>query len=214
MRVKEIFINIIAICFIIILPHTELIPNFGYSIPILLFVWILLKYYKETFSDIGFSFKRFKHKSILIGSFIAVFTLCFMQFVFFPALEYFVVFEEADVELYEFIRGNKWQYFFIIIMGWLVGGLYEEIVFHGFIFSRLQRMIQGKYSTHISFTITAIIFGAYHFQLGALGLINALLVGAVYLAVFLYFKRNLWYSIICHGAYNTMVITLIYYEYL
>lgn len=54
-----------------------------------------------------------------------------MQLIFFPALEYFVVFEENDIELYDFLRKNKWNYFFIIIMGWLVGGLYEEIVFHG-----------------------------------------------------------------------------------
>lgn len=214
MSVKEILINVITICVIFILPHTELIPIFGYSIPILLFVWLLLKYYNETFSDIGFSFKRFKLTSIVIGSVVAVFTLSFMQLIFFPALEYFVTFEETDVGLYNFIRENQWQYFFIIIMGWLVGGLYEEIVFHGFIFSRLEKMIPGKYATAIAFIGTAIIFGAYHFQLGAAGLINALIVGAVYLALFLFYRRNLWYSIICHGTYNTIVITMIYHGYL
>ena len=214
MSVKEILINVITICVILILPHTELIPNFGYSIPILLFVWLLLKYYNETFSDIGFSFKRFKLNSILIGSVVAVFTLSFMQLIFFPALEYFVTFEETDVGLYDFIRENKWQYFFIIIMGWLVGGFYEEIVFHGIIFSRLEKMIPGKYATSIAFIGTSIIFGAYHFQLGADGLINALIVGAVYLALFLFYRRNLWYSIICHGTYNTIVITMIYHGYL
>jgi len=214
MSLKEILLSIIAIGIIVILPHTGFIPNFGYSIPILFIVWLCLKYSKETFSDIGFSFKRFEPKSLVIGSLVAVFTLCFMQLMFFPVLEYFVIFEETEVGLYDFIRSNKWQYFFIIIMGWLVGGLYEEIVFHGFIFIRLEKMIQGKYATHLSFVGTATIFGAYHFQLGSLGLINASVVGAVYLALFLYFKRNLWYSIICHGTYNTIVITMIYLEYL
>lgn len=214
MPYKDILINVIAVCIIFIVPHTGLIPNFGYSIPILLFVWLLLKYTNETFSDIGFSFKRFKVNSILIGSFAAVAILCFMQLIFFPTLDYFVTFEEIDVGLYDFIRENKWQYLFILIMGWLVGGLYEEIVFHGFIFTRLEKMIKGEYSTQISFFITACIFGAYHFQLGVLGLINALIVGSIYLALFLYFKRNLWYSIMCHGVYNTIVMTLIYLEYL
>lgn len=214
MTVKGILINFFAICVIVILPHTELIPFFGYSIPILFFVWILLKYSGETFSDIGFSFKRFKTNSILIGSLVAVASLSFMQLIFFPALEYFVTFEEPDIGLYDFIKENKWQYFFILIMGWLVGGLYEEIVFHGFIFTRLEKMIQGAYSTYISFVLTACIFGAYHYQLGTLGLINALIIGSVYLALFLFFKRNLWYSIICHGVYNTIVMTMIYHEYL
>ena len=207
-------LSLLAICIIAILPHTGIIPNFGYSIPILLFVWLYLKYFKETFSDIGFSFKRFKLKSILIGSLVAVLSLCFMQFIFFPTLEYVVVFKETDVELYHFIRENKWHYLFIIIMGWLVGGFYEEIVFHGFIFSRLEKMIPGKNATLISFIGTSIIFGAYHFQLGTADLINAFILGAIYHALALYFKRNLWYSIICHGVYDTIVITLIYMNYL
>jgi len=214
MSIKEILINVMTICVIFILPHTGLIPNFGYSIPILLFVWLVLKYSNETFSDIGFSFKQFNPKSIFIGAIVAVLTLSFMQLVFFPALEYFVTLEETDVELYDFIRENKWQYFFIIIMAWLIGGFYEEIVFHGFIFTRLEKMLPGKYATSIAFMVTVIIFGAYHFQLGADGLINALFVGAVYLALFLFYKRNLWYSIICHGVYNTIVITMIYHGYL
>ncbi|WP_053991643.1 CPBP family intramembrane glutamic endopeptidase [Mangrovimonas sp. TPBH4] len=214
MRTKEFIINIIAICAIVILPHTGLIPLFGYSIPILLFVWIVLKYSNETFSDIGFSFKRFKTNSILIGSLVAVVSLSFMQLVFFPILEYFVTFEEPDIGLYDFIRDNKWQYFFTLIMGWLIGGFYEEIVFHGFIYTRLEKMIQGRYSTYISFVLTACIFGAYHFQLGILGLINALIIGTVYLLLFLFLKRNLWYSIICHGVYNSIVMTMIYHEYL
>lgn len=214
MQFRNILISLLAISVVVILPHTGIIPNFGYSLPILLFVWLYLKFSKETFSNIGFSFKRFKIKSILIGSLVAVLVLCGMQLIFFPALEYFIVFEETDIELYDFIRENKWNYLFIIIMGWLVGGLYEEIIFHGFIFSRLEKIIPGKHATALSFIFTSIIFGAYHFQLGTTGVMNAFIVGAAYHMLALYFKRNLWYAIICHGVYDTIVITLIYLNYL
>ena len=214
MNIKKLLLHILAIGVIIFLPHTEQIPNFLYSIPILFLVWLVLKYSKTTFSDIGFSLSRFELRSILIGSIVAACTLAFMQLIFFPVLENFVTLEETDVELYEFLRESKGQFIFILIMGWLIGGFYEEIVFHGFIFSSLEKIIGGKYATHMSFALTALIFGIYHIQLGAAGLINALIVGAVYLGVFLYFKRNLWYSIFCHGIYNTFVITLIYYGYL
>ena len=214
MNVKEIVLSVLAICTIVILPHTELIPGFAYSIPILLMVWLVLKSSKETFSNIGFSFKRFELKSVPVGILAAVLTVAFMQLIFFPVLESFVSWEYNDQGLNDTIRENKWQYLLLVLLGWLIGGFYEEIVFHGFIFTRLEKMIQVRYATFISFAITAILFGVYHFQLGALGLINALLVGSVYLALFLYFKRNLWYSIICHGIYNTIVMTLIYYDYL
>ena len=214
MKIKDIFISIAVICIIVVFPHLQLIPIFGYSLPILLCVWLALSYSGERFSDIGFSFKRFEAKSILIGISIAVLTLAFMQLLFFPALEYIVTLEETEVELYDFIRENQWQFYFTLLMGWLIGGFYEEIVFHGFIFTRLEKMIGGNYSTHLSFVITSILFGVYHFQLGIGGLINALLVGCVYLLLFLMFKRNLWYSIMCHGVYNTLVMTLIYHGYL
>ena len=214
MNLYKRILSIIAIGIIIFLPHTELIPFFGYSIPILLFIWFVLKYSKETFSDIGFSLRQFKPKSILIGGLIAVLTLAFMQLIFHPVLDFFVSLEYKDAGLNDTIQGGKLQFFIMIIMGWLIGGFYEEIVFHGFIFTRLEKMFKGEYSTYISFVITSAIFGVYHIQLGASGIINALVVGAVYLALFLYFKRNLWYSIFCHGFYNTMVMTLIYYDYL
>lgn len=214
MRINEILLNIITISVIVILPHTELIPNFGHSVPIFVLVWLILKYSNETFSNIGFSLKQFKPKSILIGSLVALLTLSFMQLIFFPVLENFVVFEDTEVGLHAFIKGNLGQYLIIIIMGWIVGGFYEEIVFHGFIFSRLEKMIQGKYATTIAFIGAATIFGAYHYQLRGAGLINALIVGTVYLGLFLFYKRNLWYSIFCHGAYNTIVITLIYNGYI
>jgi membrane protease YdiL (CAAX protease family) len=207
-------LSIIAIGIIIFLPHAELIPFFGYSIPVLLFIWFVLKYSKETFSDIGFIIKQLKPKSILIGGLVAVLTLAFMQLIFHPVLDFFVSLEYKDAGLNDTIQGGKLQFFIMVIMGWLIGGFYEEIVFHGFIFTRLEKMFKGKYSTYISFVITSAIFGVYHIQLGASGLINALVVGAVYLALFLYFKRNLWYSIICHGFYNTMVMILIYFDYL
>ncbi|OIQ30770.1 MAG: hypothetical protein BM564_00745 [Bacteroidetes bacterium MedPE-SWsnd-G2] len=176
-------------------------------------VWLCLKNTHENFKDIGFSIKRFTTHAILIGSAVALLTLAFMQLIFFPVLDYFIPVEASDASIYDFIRENKWQYLIMVVMGWIVGGFYEEIVFHGFIFTRLELLFKGKYATKLSFVMTAIIFGVYHYQLGIFDMINALLVGAVYLGLFLYYKRNLWYSIICHGVYNTIVITLLYLGY-
>ncbi len=207
-------LDLFTILAIAVFPHLELMPFFSYSIPIIVLVLLALKYRKETFADIGFSLKRFEWKAIPVGVGVALLTLAFMQLIFFPILESFITFEEGDLSLYETIRESKAQYLLLVVMGWVIGGLYEEIVFHGFIFTRLEKILDGEYATKLSFLVTALIFGAYHFQLGAAGLINATLVGAVYLALFLYFKRNLWYPIICHGVYNTAVMTLIYMGYL
>lgn len=215
MKPKNILINLLAIAVVSILPHSGIIPfPFAYTIPILLLVWLCLKYFDEDFSRIGFEFKSFNFKSVLVACSIGILFFAFSQLILFPLLEMLINFEEVDVDLYNKLKGNTGFYIFILIMGWVVGGLYEEIVFHGFIFSRLEKMIPGKYATQLSFLFTSIIFGVYHIQLGGADTINALIIGAGYLALILYFKRNLWYGIFCHGTYNTLAITLLYLGYL
>lgn len=213
-KMYSIIFNILAIGIIVFLPHAGFIPFFGYCVPILLITWGVLRYTNETFADIGFDLKKFKTRTILIGGGMAFLTLAFMQIIFHPFMEYFVSLEYNDVGLNDTIQGGTIQFLIMVLMGWLIGGVYEEIVFHGFIYTRLEKTFSGRYASHISFILTSIIFGAYHVQLGASGLVNALVVGAVYLGLFLYFKRNLWYSIMCHGLYNMLVMTLIYFDYL
>lgn len=215
MKAKEFLLSILSICIVTILPHFDLIPvPFGYCIPVILLIWLYLKYNGERFSDIGFRLKSLSFKSFLVGSLAAIGILLFLQFVFFPALEYFIKLQHTDVELYRKLKDNTGFYIFIMAMGWVVGGLYEEIVFHGFIFTRLEKIIPGKYSTTVSFICTAIIFGLYHLQLGTEGVINALLAGAGYHALILFHKRNLWYGIFCHAVFDTIAITLLYLGYL
>jgi len=165
------------------------------------------------FSSIGLSLKSFNLKSVLIGSLAAILIFSFLQSIFFPLLESIIDFADTDIELYNQIRGNAGYYIFILIMGWIIGGFYEEIVFHGFIFSRFEKMIPGKYAFLLSFLFTSIIFGFYHIQLGGAGAINAFMAGAAYHALALFYKRNLWYAIFCHAAFDTIAITLIYIGY-
>ncbi len=214
MKFKQPLLDILIISFAAVFPHLGFIPLFGYTLPIIIVIGLRLKYRGEKFSDIGFSFKKFSFKALLVGAVSALLILGFMQLVFFPILNKFVTFSETDVGIYDFIRQNIWSLIFMITMGCLVGGLYEEIVFHGFIFTKLEGMIKGKGRFWISFVITCIIFAGYHIQLGWAGVINSLVVGAVYQALFLYHQRNLWYSICCHGVYNTLVMVLVYLEYL
>ena len=213
----KIALNLFTILFIVVFPHLGLMAFFpmAYTIPVIVLVWLCLKVNKETFKDIGFSFKVFSFKPVLIGIVLAVFIFLFMRGVFFPILEYFIEFKEVDVDLYNDLRNNGTTYYVIIvILGWVVGGLYESIVFHGFMFTKLEQIVPGKYKTPVSFIITSFLFGIYHYQLGAADMINALIIGVVYLGLFLFYKRNLWYTIICHGAYNTIVMTLLYLGYL
>jgi membrane protease YdiL (CAAX protease family) len=139
---------------------------------------------------------------------VIVFTL--LQVLLWPFVLKFIEYDSPDVGIYDMAQSGLGNLILIICLSWIVAGLYEEIAFHGFIFTRLEKMISGKNATALSFWITALIFGLYHYQLGTLGWVNAFMAGAVYLGLFLYFKRNLWYATICHGTYNTLVFVFIY----
>lgn len=214
MTLRQISLNVLAIAVVVGLPHLGLTPNFSYSIPILLFVWLVLRSTGEGFSDVGFRFRSCSRRAALTGCLAAVVILGVMQLLVFPVLEHFVEFESTEIGLHEFVQANMTQFLIIVVMGWLVGGLYEEIVFHGFIFTRLEKMIPGKNATAWSFVGACTLFGAYHLQMGSAGALNALVVGAVYQGLYLHFRRDLWASIICHGVYNTIVLTLIYLGHL
>jgi membrane protease YdiL (CAAX protease family) len=214
LKLKEILIYVVGISIVVLLPHTNFFPVFSYSIPVLIVVWLILKSNKESFSDIGFSIKLFKPIAVLYGILIASTFAAFSQLLLFPFLDIFITTPPPDVSLYSFITESIWSYLFIVSMGFLIGGFYEQIVFHGFIFTRFKEIYSGKYSQILSFILTSLLFGIYHYQLGLADLINATIIGMGYLSLVIYFKQNLWYSIICHGTYNTIIMTLIYLGYI
>jgi membrane protease YdiL (CAAX protease family) len=211
---KEILLNLSAIIIVLIVPHSGIIPlPFGYSIPILIFVWFFLRQYKESFASVGFSFKRFEIRSVLIGTIAGIFIFSFLTWIFFPVLQKIIELPPADLGDFIKIRGNPGFYVFLLAMSWIVGGFYEELVFHGFIFSRLEKLIPGKYALPLSFLLSNTIFAFYHIKLGAEGVINAFIVGSVCNALMLYYKRNMWYAIFCHAVFDTIALTYIYAGY-
>ena len=210
----RLLLNVLAIALVVGLPHLGLTPNFTYTVPILVFVWLFLRSTGERFSDVGFRLRSCSRRAALTGCAAAVAIFCLMQYAVFPTLELFVELESEELGLYDFVRANVVQFVFIVVMAWLVGGFYEEIVLHGFVFTRLAKMIPGKYATAASFVVTALLFGAYHLQMGPAGAFNALVVGCVYLGLYVRFDRDLWASIICHGVYNSIVLTMMYLGHL
>lgn len=211
---KETLFSLGAIVLVVLFPHTGIIPiSFGYTIPVLIFTWYFLKQRKENFADLGFSFRRFEIKAALIGTIAGILIFSFLNWIFFPLLEQLVSLPDADLGGYNELKGNTGFYIFILIMAWLVGGFYEELIFHGFIFTRLQKIISAKHALIICFVLTNSIFALYHLQLGARGVINAFVAGLLYQAIMLWNKNNMWYAFFAHAIFDTIAITFLYIGY-
>jgi membrane protease YdiL (CAAX protease family) len=203
----------IALCFFI--PHYANLGIFIYPVVVLLAVWLYLKYTsRENFRDLFFSFKRFESRSLWIGMIAAILLSLFFSYAWDPLINKIIP-GKIDLSDFSNIRDSPANYVIILVLALVVGGFYEEIIFHGFIFTRLEKIFKGKkWATAAAFIITNIIFGCYHFQMGIKEILLATIAGAAYHALILRFNRNLWYGLFFHAFFDFIGLTLIYLGYL
>jgi len=208
----KIFLSILTIAFCFFIPHYAYLTILIYPIVILFVVWLFLKYVsRQTFADIFFSFKRFEIKAIWIGIVAAILLSLFFRFAWDPFINSILPSGKIDLSDFASIRNSPVNYVIILIIALVVGGFYEEIIFHGFIFTRLEKIFKpGKWATSAAFTLTTVIFGLYHFQQGIKGILLTAIAGAVYHALILKFNRNLWYGVFVHAFFDFIGLTLIY----
>lgn len=188
---------------------------FIYPLIILTAIWFFLKYVSyERFSDLFFSFRRFEVRSIAIGLICAIALSVFFKFVWDPFVNYLLPNERYDLSDFALLKGNTTNYVILLMLALPVGGFYEEIVFHGFLFTRVESIFDFKNGTVVSFVLTNTIFGLYHYQQGVKGILLTTVAGAVYHLLTLRFGRNLWYGMLCHTFFDFIGLTMIYLGYL
>jgi membrane protease YdiL (CAAX protease family) len=203
--------TVAVLLFALLFPHTGFIPvPFAYTIPVLLLIWWVLSRYGESMGDLGFRLSSLSIKAVAVGLVAAGLLFVLLKYGISPLVNNWLGIKEADLHDFDFIKGNFGGLLFIILMGWLVGGFYEELVFHGYLFSRLENWLKGKWAIPLSVLISNLIFGAYHWQLGWEGVIHAFIAGLAYHLLMLRFQRNLWYAFFFHGFYDSIALTNIY----
>ena len=90
-------------------------------------------------------------------------------------------------------------------------GLGEEILFRGFLFTRLKLWLGDSLKARAGIILMAsLIFGIPHFYQGFYGAVHAVLVGAVFGVMYYKNKGNLWLLVVAHAFYDLFAILLIY----
>ena len=211
LSITQKIISLLLIAFVFFFPHYAYLPLFLYVPVVLIVIWLYLKYStKESFKDIFFSFRRFEAKAIWIGALSGIILFGLLQFLLMPLIKKIFPNEIIDLKDFAFIKGNPINFAFVLLMAFIVGGFYEELVFHGFIFTRFEKLFGPKNRFIISFILTNLIFGAYHYQQGILGIINAFIAGSCYHVLTLKYNRNQWYGLFFHSFYDFVGLTFIF----
>jgi membrane protease YdiL (CAAX protease family) len=206
----RILTDILMIAFFFVVPHFGLMPIYIYPVVLLFICWLYLRLFHESFNDIGFRFSDLSFKSLLVGCLLGAAYFFFNYFLLGPLLQKLLHLPPADIQDFAYVKNNLPGYLLILLIAWILAVPYEEIIFRGFIFTGIRKMFGNtKFNFIAAGFITSLLFGFYHLQQGAGGVVHAFIFGIVVTILYKLFKENLWYLIFFHSMYDTIAITAI-----
>jgi len=148
-------------------------------------------------------------KSILIASGLAITIFIIIDILIQPIIE--KNFGIIDLSALDGIRGNVISYIVFLLFMWVVAAFGEEFLYRGFFMKQLARILGDTNIAWFTSAITiSILFGMAHLYQGLSGMITTGMIGLCLSLVFYNNRRNLILSMLVHGFYDMIGITLIF----
>lgn len=202
--------SVLLIIFLLTFPHLAGLPYYSYAIVCSLLLLFYLKKKQIKLQELGLIKNGINRKILFYGIGSGVLWLVFMQWVYIPSIKY--VFQPPNYNEYNFIQGNLSALAITLTAAWIIGGLYEELIFRGFIqYTFMKWITKTQYSFWISAALTSLLFGLYHAQQGIFGIVPAILGSLYWSALLQRSKGRLWTVILSHATYDTTALIMIYY---
>lgn len=178
----------------------------------LAFVLLLLWAKRWNWSLIGLSKPKSWKKLWIQAVVISILLITLVDIILTPILE--ITFgAQPDISSLDGIRGNFLNYATLILIMWVIAAFGEEFVYRGLLVQRLGILLGN---TNIAFWIavlgSSILFGLAHQYQGASGMISTGIVGFASGVIYMKSKNRLWLTILTHGVYDSILITLIYLD--
>lgn len=204
----ELIITVLALLLVLFIPPIGVLISF--LIVITYLSWD--KNRASKFKSIGFKANQTWLKLILTCLIIGIVIEISFQIIVNPILEN-VTDSKIDLSAYENLRGNIPNYLFMILVGWIVGGFIEEILFRGFLITRISRYFKPDLlGDIIGVIITSLAFGYSHMYQDWSGVFSTGLISIVFGIIYLKSGKNIWYTIFTHGFVNMTGLTIIYMD--
>lgn len=109
------------------------------------------------------------------------------------------------------VKGDLRLFLYLAAVGWVFGGLGEEILHRGFILTRLFQLLgDGRVAWAAAVFLQAIPFALGHAYQGPVGMFGIFVIAIIYGVGAAAWGRNLWPAIIAHGVFDTFGFFAIY----
>lgn len=203
---SELVVTIVCLAVIMLLPPLGVIIAF-----LLVVLYLLIGAERlQRLRSIGFTQPDSWTKAIAVCFLLGlVIETCFVV-VITPLIEQLTG-SGIDLSAYDNIRGNIPNYLLMLLVGWVVGGFIEEILFRGFLVTRISRLLgDTRTAQWLAILLTSMTFGFSHLYQGWSGVISTALISVILGIIFIKSGRVLWYSILTHGFINLVSLTLIF----
>ena len=104
------------------------------------------------------------------------------------------------------LQGNLILTLWWILIGWLVGGLVEELMYRALLITALQRVLGDTwFATTVAILIPGLIWAARHIYFkGAYGAVFMFFSSIIFGLCYILSKRNLWPNVFLHGLINSL----------
>lgn len=204
------FGDFVVMTFAMVFPHVARLPMLAYPAIVLAVIWTYLYFTGRSFGDIGFRFRDFSIRAIVIGTAIGLVYALFVYVVLGPLILWSTGLPPADLRDFHFIKDNMAAFISLLLIACLCVIPYEEIVFRGFILNTFLKLFGGTLPAFwLAGLVTSILFALYHVQEGWSAVI-AIFIGALF-TTWLYrvFKGNLWYLIAFHCGYDIVMLNFV-----
>jgi membrane protease YdiL (CAAX protease family) len=110
------------------------------------------------------------------------------------------------------VRGNLGLTLYLVAMGWISGGFGEEMLYRGFIMTRIAQVLgSGRWAWIAAVFLQAIPFALGHSYQGPVGMTGVFVSALITGAGTIIWGRNLWPAIIAHGLQDTLGFVALYF---
>lgn len=115
--------------------------------------------------------------------------------------------KKQDLSAFDDLQGNVGMFAALLVAGWLLGALAEELAYRGYLLTRIREGLgNSQVGLAIAVLLSSMLFGFAHSEQGLVGVLIVTIDGIYFSVLRLHFK-TLWASVLAHGFNNTLGFT-------